>query len=56
MALSIYIINKKKKDLKAKEELWKHSNISPCQNIIFKKKNPLKEKTKILQEIYIITL
>jgi hypothetical protein len=31
--LAIYI----KKDLKAKEELWKHSNISPCKNIIFKK-------------------
>jgi hypothetical protein len=42
--LAIYII-KKKKDIKAKEELWKHSNISPCKNIIFKK-YPLKEKPK----------
>jgi hypothetical protein len=31
--LAIYI----KKYLKAKEELWKNSNISPCKNIIFKK-------------------
>jgi hypothetical protein len=30
--LAIYI----KKYLKAKQELWKHSNISPCKNIIFK--------------------
>jgi hypothetical protein len=26
-----------KKYLKAKEELWKNSNISLCKNIIFKK-------------------
>jgi hypothetical protein len=26
-----------KKYLKAKEELWKNPNISPCKNIIFKK-------------------
>jgi hypothetical protein len=26
-----------KKDLKAKEELWKLKYISPCKNIIFKK-------------------
>jgi hypothetical protein len=31
--LAIYI----KKNLKAKEELWKNPNISPCKNIIFKK-------------------
>jgi hypothetical protein len=31
--LAIYI----KKYLKAKEEHWKHSNISPCKNIIFQK-------------------
>jgi hypothetical protein len=31
--------------LKAKEELWKNSNISPCKNIIFKK-NPLNETQK----------
>jgi hypothetical protein len=30
--LAIYI----KKYLKAKEELWKNLNISPCKNIIFK--------------------
>jgi hypothetical protein len=47
--LAIYI----KKYLKAKEELYGDSNISPCKNIIFQK-NPLKE-TKILQDI-IITL
>ncbi len=35
--------------LKAKEDLWKFKNISPCKNIIFDK-NPLKE-TKILQDI-----
>jgi hypothetical protein len=33
----------KKKYLKAKEELWKLKIISPCKNIIFQKKNPLKE-------------
>jgi hypothetical protein len=26
-----------KKYIKAKEELWKLKNISPCKNIIFKK-------------------
>jgi hypothetical protein len=26
-----------KKYLKAKEELWKLSNISPCKNMVFKK-------------------
>jgi hypothetical protein len=31
--LAIYI----KKYLKAKGELWKLKNISPCENIIFKK-------------------
>jgi hypothetical protein len=31
--LALYI----KKNLKSKEELWKHSNISPCKNIIFQK-------------------
>ncbi len=43
--LAIYI----KKYLKAKEEYYENSNISPCKNISFKK-NPLKE-TKILQDI-----
>jgi hypothetical protein len=33
-----------KKCLKAKEELWKLNYISPCKNIIFKKK----KKTPIL--------
>jgi hypothetical protein len=33
--VAIYII--KKYYLKAKENLWKLSNISPCKNIIFKK-------------------
>jgi hypothetical protein len=32
-SLVIYI----KTYLKAKNELWKNSNISPCKNIIFKK-------------------
>jgi hypothetical protein len=41
---AIYI----KKYLKSKED-YKNSNISPCENIIFKKK-PLKE-TRILQDI-----
>ncbi len=41
--------------LRQKEELWQNSNISACQNIIFK--NPLKMKPKkILQDIIIITL
>jgi hypothetical protein len=47
--LAIYI----KKYLKAqKKKNYENSNISPCKNIIFKKKkkNPLKE-TKILQGI-----
>jgi hypothetical protein len=30
--LAIYIL---KVYMKAKEELWKNSNISPCKNIIF---------------------
>jgi hypothetical protein len=38
-----------KKYLKAKKN-YENSNISPCKNIIFKKKNPLKE-TKIFQDI-----
>jgi hypothetical protein len=44
--LAIYI----KKYLKAKEELWKFQIFHHVKNIIFKKKNPLKE-TKILQDI-----
>jgi hypothetical protein len=48
MALPFTIL---KKDLKAKEELWKHSNISPCKNIIFKS-NPLKEKPKSFKIYY----
>jgi hypothetical protein len=41
-----------KSTLKAKEELWKNSNISPCKNILNLQNNPLKE-TKILQDIII---
>jgi hypothetical protein len=48
--LAIYI----RKYLKAKEELWKNSNISPCKNRPNLQTNPLKE-TKILQDI-ILTL
>jgi hypothetical protein len=48
-SLAIYI----KKYLKAKEEYYGNSTISPCKDIIFQK-NPLKE-TKILQD-HIITL
>jgi len=34
-------------DLKAKERrIMANSNISPCKNTIFKKKNPLKETQK----------
>jgi hypothetical protein len=45
--LAIYI----KKYFKAKEELWKKLKyISPCKNIIFKKKSSKKE-TKILEDI-----
>jgi hypothetical protein len=36
--LAIYM----KKYLKAKEELWKHSNISPCKKYNLQK-NPLKK-------------
>jgi len=43
-----------KEHFKAKQELW-NSNISPCKNIIFKKKNPLKE-TKLLQNITTLSL
>jgi hypothetical protein len=38
--LAIYI----KTYLKAKKELWKLKNISPCKNILFKK--PSKKKPK----------
>jgi hypothetical protein len=37
--LAIYV----KKYVKAKEELWKLKNISPCKNIIFKKKSSEKK-------------
>jgi hypothetical protein len=40
---------------KKKKKHYGNSNISPCQNIIFKKKNPLKE-TKILQDIITLKL
>jgi hypothetical protein len=46
---STYIRKSKRKKKKKREELWKNygtSNISPCKNIIFKKKNPLKKKPK----------
>jgi hypothetical protein len=34
--------------MKAKEELWKNSNISPCKNIIFwKKSSNLAQKSLI---------
>jgi hypothetical protein len=49
--LAIYI----QKYLKAKEELWNYSNISPCKNIPNLQKNPLKE-TKILQDIITLKL
>jgi len=39
VALAIYI----KKYLKAKEELMKNSDISPCKKYINLPKNPLKE-------------
>jgi hypothetical protein len=42
------------KSILRQKKNYGNSNISPCKNIIFFKKNPLKE-TKILQDI-IITL
>jgi hypothetical protein len=39
--LAIYI----EKYFNAKEELWKHSNISACKNIIFKKSSKKKPKS-----------
>jgi len=36
--------------LRRQKKNYGNSNISPCKNIIFKKKTPLKE-TKILQDI-----
>jgi hypothetical protein len=46
---------KKKRILRQKEELWKLKYFTMQKNIIFIKKNPLIEETKILQDI-IITL
>jgi len=48
--VTLPIYNNKKKDLKAKEELWKVKIISPCKNIIFKNKIS-KRKPKFLQDI-----
>jgi len=44
-----------KKYLKKRQKNYGTSNISPCKNIIFKKKKSSKKETKILQDI-IITL
>jgi hypothetical protein len=44
--LAIYI----KKHLKAKEEIWKNSNISPCKNYNLRQ-NPLKRNPKSFKRV-----
>jgi hypothetical protein len=46
--LAIYI----KKDLKAKEELWKNSNISSCTNLLFKKSSKTNQNLSRYYKLY----
>jgi hypothetical protein len=46
--LALYI---KKRNLRAKEELWKTQIFSPCKNIIFKKSS---KRTTILPSRYLL--
>jgi hypothetical protein len=52
MALPFTLNNNNNKSLRQKKELWKHSNISPCQNINLQRKSLKKEKPKSFKIYY----